>query len=89
MSIELQLWCQQRYCDRYHRLRVLPVPGGSHALWLDDGRVRAVVSKNNPPANSFDGLQLALVRNEENGDKPQWFYEREKLGRLLTKRKKH
>ena len=73
MSIELQLWCQQRYCDRYHRLRVLPVPGGSHALWLDDGRVRAVVSKNNPPANSFDGLQLALVRNEENGDKPQWF----------------
>ena len=69
MSLDLLYWCQQRYRDRYRRLRVLPAPDGEHALWLDDGRVRAVIGAR-PPPDGFGGLQLALAR--EAGE-PRWY----------------
>lgn len=66
---ELINWCEDRYIQRYNRLKVLRSPDQKHALFLNDGRI-AVVADDNPPDNGFNGLKFALVRNN---DRPQWF----------------
>ncbi len=47
------------------------MPDGKNALWLHEERIRAVVTDENPPDNSFIKLELALVRNN---DTPQWLW---------------
>ena len=71
MSTELQIWCIDKYQPSYKRLQVLRVYDGKNALWLHEERIRAVVTDENPPNNSFIKLKLALVRDN---DTPQWLW---------------